>query len=108
MENERLANGSLSINPRKWAEENGKRRLAEGANERAPDYFGSLDLSLPLGAKLRIRLFGWVRKSAEGHTFLSLAAEYPQNETRRLAVATAEPSAQHTAEQSAEEETLPF
>lgn len=108
MENERLANGSLSLNPRKWAEENGKRRLAEGANERAPDYFGSLDLSLPLGAKLRIRLFGWVRKAASGHTYLSIAAEYPQDETRRLAVDTAEPSAQHTAEQSAEEETLPF
>lgn len=108
MENERLANGSLSLNPRKWTEENGKRRLSEGANERAPDYFGSLDLSLPLGAKLRIRLFGWVRKAAAGHTYLSIAAEYPQDETRRLAVATAEPSAQPTAEQSAEEETLPF
>ena len=108
METERLANGSLSLNPRKWTEENGKRRLAEGANERAPDYFGSLDLSLPLGAKLRIRLFGWVRKAASGHTYLSLAAEYPQDETRRLAVATDEPSAQPTAEQSAEEETLPF
>ena len=108
MENERLANGSLSLNPRKWAEENGKRRLADGANERAPDYFGSLDLSLPLGAKLRIRLFGWVRKAASGHTYLSLAAEYPQDETRRLAVATAEPSAQPTAAQSAEEDQLPF
>lgn len=104
MENERLANGSLSLNPRKWAEENGKRRLAEGANERAPDYFGSLDLSLPLGAKLRIRLFGWVRKAASGHTYLSLAAEYPQDETRRLALS--EPPANPPA--SAQEEELPF
>ena len=110
MENERLANGSLSLNPRKWVEENGKRRLAEGANERAPDYFGSLDLSLPLGAKLRIRVFGWVRKAASGHTYLSLAAEYPQDETRRLAVATDDtPTASTPPSASpAEEETLPF
>ena len=105
MPNPRLANGSLSLNPRKWSEENGNRTLIEGANDRAPDYAGSLDLSIgETGAKLRIRLFGWVRKSAEGHTFLSLAAEYPQNETRRLALA--EPPANPPT--SAQEEELPF
>ena len=111
METERLANGSLSLNPRKWTEENGKRRLTEGANERAPDYFGSLDLSLPLGAKLRIRVFGWVRKAASGHTYLSLAAEYPQDETRRLAIAGNDPAQTASMPPSAspaEEETLPF
>ncbi|MGN0890132.1 MAG: hypothetical protein ACI4W7_00610 [Candidatus Spyradenecus sp.] len=104
--NPRLANGSLSLNPRKWTEANGKRTLAEVANDRAPDYFGSLDLAIgETGAKLRIRLFGWVRKSAEGHTFLSLAAEYPQNETRRLALS--EPPANPPAT-TAQEEELPF
>ena len=61
----------------------------QGANPKAPDYFGSILLDLVPGAPpVVLRISGWVRKSDkekdEGRCYLSGEIKYDKTEERRI------------------------
>lgn len=92
---ERIAQGTLNRSKYKYDFDptTGKWSLKQGANPKGPDYSGLITLDLP-GGPIKLRLSGWVRRAQDGKPgFLSLSAEYPMDEQRRLQVSGAAPAA---------------
>lgn len=93
--NDKAAQGMLSRSKYKYEydTDTGKYHMKEGANPKAPDYSGQLEVDVGTGAPVLMRISGWVRKrNSDGIPFLSLSAEYDQNETRRLSAGKPTPS----------------
>lgn len=92
-ENEHVRIGKLFLgrNPGRyeWDAEAGRYRSVRGANPKAPQYTGEVELDLDGcdGAPIKLRISAWVRESRkDGRQFMSGEVEYAKDETRGLAI----------------------
>lgn len=92
-ENEHVRIGKLFLgrNPGRyeWDAEAGRYRRVRGANPKAPQYTGEVELDLDGcdGAPIKLRISAWVRESKKDkRQFMSGEVEYSKDEMRELAI----------------------